>query len=109
CHDVSDGGVVATLSEMMLGGEADGEIGANVTFDSSLPLWKALFSESGGFVFEVEEQNVSQVEKIFKGHGVSMVRLGTTGGTTLAINGKITLPIQKLKEAWTSGFRRALA
>ncbi|MDO8481386.1 MAG: phosphoribosylformylglycinamidine synthase subunit PurL, partial [Nanoarchaeota archaeon] len=59
CHDVSDGGVVATLSEMMLGGEADGEIGAAVTFDSSLPLWKTLFSESGGFVFEVEEQNVS--------------------------------------------------
>ena len=109
CHDISDGGVIVALAEMILGGEADGEIGAQVSFDEKSPLWKALFSESGGFVLEVEEKNAREVQRIFSGHGISLIKLGTTGGPQLVINDRISLPIGKLKEAWTSGFRRAMA
>src|SRR3989338_264937 len=35
CHDISDGGIVSAISEMILGGDADGEIGAEIDFGFS--------------------------------------------------------------------------
>lgn len=113
CHDVSDGGLAATISEMLLGGDADGEIGAEVSLDfTSLRSDRALFSESSGFVFEAEEKNVERLKTLFKFYKINLIELGKTRGKSLAItksNKKIIdLPISKLKEAWTKGFGEAL-
>jgi phosphoribosylformylglycinamidine synthase len=113
CHDISDGGIAATVSEMIIGGDADGEIGAEISLDfTNLRNDKALFSESSGFVFEVEEKNVERVKTLFKFYKVNLIELGNTRGNSLIIkksNKKIIgLPISKLREAWTRGFAEAL-
>ena len=113
CHDISDGGLAATISEMALGGDADGEIGAEISLDfTNLRADKALFSETPGFVFEVEDKNIDKLKTLFKFYKISLIELGKTRGNKLIIsknNKKIVdLPILKLKDAWTTGFAEAL-
>ena len=113
CHDISDGGLATTISEMILGGDADGEIGAEISLDfTNLRTDKALFSESSGFVFEVEDKNIQRLQNLFRFYKLDLMKLGTTKGKNLIINNKnkkiIDIPISKLKEAWTKGFVEAL-
>ena len=113
CHDISDGGLATAVSEMILGGDADGAIGAEISLNfTDLRADKALFSESSGFVFEVEDGNLEKLKTLFKFYKISLVELGKTKGKNLAItkNNKkiIDLPISNLKEAWTTGFVEAL-
>ena len=113
CHDISDGGLAVTISEMMLGGDADGEIGAEISLDfTNLRKDKALFSETSGFVFEIEEKNIQRLHDLFRFYKLHLIKLGKTGGKNLVItkNNKkiINLPISKLREDWTKGFVEAL-
>lgn len=114
CHDISDGGLATTIAEMMLGGDADGEIGAEIDLDFiDLRVDKVLFSESSGFIFEVEDKNISRLNDLFRFYKLYLIKLGkTTKEKNLIItkNNKkiINLPISKLREAWTKGFVEAL-
>ncbi len=113
CHDISDGGLATTISEMILGGDADGEIGAKINLDfTNIRNDKALFSESSGFAFEVEDIHLEKLKALFKFYKINLIQLGKTDKNRLTItkNNKkiIDLPILKLKEAWTSGFVEAL-
>jgi phosphoribosylformylglycinamidine synthase len=114
CHDISDGGLFTTISEMILGGNAMGIIGAKIDISfSDLRNDKTLFSETPGFVFEVEDNNISKVNSIFKKYDLETAELGkTTKDNSLKIKNKnqqlIDLSIEKLKEAWTTGFTDAL-
>ncbi len=114
CHDISDGGLAAILSEMILGGDADGEIGAEIDLGfTNLRTDKALFSETSGFVFEVEDKSISRLQDLFRFYKLHLIKLGrTTKGKNLTItkNNKkiIYVPISKLREAWTKGFVEAL-
>jgi len=114
CHDISDGGLATTISEMILGGDADGEIGAEITLDfTNLRTDKALFSETSGFVFEVEDKNLEKLKTLFKFYKIDLIELGKTTiekSLTIIKNNKkiIDLATNKLKEAWTKGFVYAL-
>jgi len=114
CHDISDGGLFTTLAEMILGGNADGKLGVEINFNYPyLRDDKILFSESPGFVFEVEDKNVNKVKTIFKKYDLMIHNLGkTTKKSSLkVINNKkkiIDLSIGKLRKSWTTGFVDAL-
>ncbi|MEK6869891.1 MAG: AIR synthase-related protein, partial [Nanoarchaeota archaeon] len=114
CHDISDGGLFTTIAEMILGGDADGKIGAEINFNyPHLRNDKILFSESPGFVFEVEEKNKDKVQSVFKKYSLFAHTLGkTTKNNSLKIinNNKkiIDLSIDEMKKAWTTGFVDAL-
>ncbi len=113
CHDISDGGLAAAISEMALGGDADGEIGAEISMDfTNLRADKALFSQTSGFVFEADEKNIQRLHNLFKFYKLNLTNIGSTAGKNLLFtkDGKqlINLPISKLKEAWTTGFIEAL-
>ena len=114
CHDISDGGLATTISEMILGGDAYGEIGAEISLDfTNLRTDKVLFSESSGFVFEVEDKNVQRLSDLFRFYKLHLIKLGKTTkekNITITKNNKkiIDQPISKLKESWTRGFAEAL-
>ncbi len=113
CHDISDGGLATTISEMVLGGEADGDIGAEINLNFDVRNDKALFSESSGFVFEVDKKNASKARKIFDKYKIKVIEIGkTTNDKKLIFNKNnkkiINLPIKKLKDAWTTGFVEAI-
>ncbi len=111
CHDISDGGLFSCVAEMMLGAEADGALGVHMNLDfSNLPLSKILFSESSGFIIEVAPHNKEEIEELF--NGVDLYEIGKVEGSDLIISSKekkiISLPIDNLKQAWTTGFAEAL-
>ncbi len=115
CHDISDGGIASCVSEMILGGEADGKTGAEISMDAfgnGLRDDKALFSESTGFVLEIPKENETEAIKICKNNGVELVKIGKTGGSALKItkSGKTVadVPIDDLRKSWTTGLTEAM-
>jgi len=111
CHDISDGGLAACLAEMILGGDADGKIGAEINIEfSSLREDKTIFSETPGFVIEVSPENKERVLEMFG--RCKIIQIGKTIGDSLIINKGVeelvNLSISQLKEAWTSGIPEAL-
>ena len=98
---------------MILGGEGDGTIGANISLDfSSLPVSKALFSESSGFVMECRKGKEQELHDLFAFYELILADIGRTGGDSLIIFKKkkkaMELPIRKMREAWLSGFSEVL-
>jgi len=79
CTDIADGGLATAVAEMMLGSYARGRLGArldpaDITGDLRVDKW--LFSETGGFVFEVKAGHEDAVARIMEAGGVDMTRIG---------------------------------
>jgi len=98
CHDISEGGVIGTVSEMAFGGDCGVELDIIDMQRSDM----FLFNEtSGTFIVEVENEQVA--DKLFV--GLPHMILGKTqkdkelkvnvGGKTL-----FNAPVDELKEAW---------
>ena len=107
CHDISEGGIAVALAEMCF----KSELGAQVSIDSELTTDKALFSESGGFILEIDSNNQSEVESLLQQYQVPFHWIGLTlQEPVLLFNEVINMPVEKAKHAWNYGLReRALA
>jgi phosphoribosylformylglycinamidine synthase len=80
-HDVSQGGLSATLTEMVL----RHNVGATVECEN---VGIALVSETPGrVVVAVDPSQRAALEKEAAAHGIALTHLGTTGGDKLVING----------------------
>ncbi len=80
-HDVSQGGLSATLTEMVL----RNNVGATVECEN---VGIALVSETPGrVVVAVDPSQRTALEKEAASHGIALTHLGTTGGDKLVING----------------------
>jgi len=103
CHDVSDGGVAVTLSEMLMAGNT----GACVNFVSDMKPYQFLFSESTGFVFEVEKARADEMLELSRQFSLSPVHIGKTGGKTFSISWKgekiAELKLKDMENAWKNG------
>ena len=119
CHDISDGGFITAISEMVLGGEADGKIGAEIGISNmgNSRADKLLFSESSGFLFEINKKNINKIKPVLKKYQLKENRdyfiIGKTNGENkLIINNEnkkmINLKIADLRKAWTTGFIEAM-
>jgi len=105
CHDISDGGAASAIAEMTF----DNEIGCEIVLPGNISKDKLLFSETGGFVLEIEPENVSAVKSVFSKYGQNALEIGkTTLHQSLVLNDAINISIRKAKEAWTNGLREKL-
>ena len=99
-HDVSQGGIAATICEMVL----RHKIGATLNFESNLAT--ALFSETPGRVIvAINPRNSEKLKEIAQKYEIELSTLGTTGGSQLRIN-EIKIPLSDLDHAYTSTFPR---
>jgi phosphoribosylformylglycinamidine synthase len=117
-HDISEGGIAVTLSEMALGGRAEGKLGVEVNIENvsneDLKSFQELFSETGGFVIEVaadgrdaflaacEKNGVKNIFKI--GEVVDESTIVVRDGDTELIN----LPLSDAAKAWYGGLREKM-
>ncbi|MCM8818686.1 MAG: phosphoribosylformylglycinamidine synthase subunit PurL [Candidatus Omnitrophica bacterium] len=74
CHDCSDGGLIVSICEMMIGGN----LGCNVDFSNVLSekeeIEIVLFSEScGRFVIEVPKEKISEFKDLFENEEISQI------------------------------------
>ena len=106
CHDISEGGIAVAISEMSF---ASG-IGGSINIESKLNNDRVLFSESGGFVIEIEKNNKDTICSIMDDEGVAWSDIGRTNDSgVLHMNNVVELTINKAKLSWENGLRDKLA
>jgi phosphoribosylformylglycinamidine synthase len=98
-HDLSQGGLSATLTEMVL----RHNVGAKVTLEN---VGVALISETPGrVVVAVDPSKAGALTSLANKHAIAINKIGTTGGDALEINdAKISLT--ELRKAHTETFPR---
>ena len=115
-HDISEGGLLLALFEMMtpargIGGEIG--IAADISSVGELRTDALLFSETGGFVVEVSKENVKAFESLCKKMKVTPISLGqTTKNAELSIKRSgttvLSLELEKLLSIWGEALENAL-
>jgi len=135
-HDISEGGLAATVCEMALGGRAEGLLGCEISLDGVcgaggaggvgaeagvgasgagatsgaevLKNYQKLFSETGGFVVEVAKGKEQEFAKM-----CDCMLLGKVTSTPKIVvrnagDTVVDLPLSEAKEAWWGGLRKKL-
>lgn len=117
CHDISNGGVFVTLAEMLMTTADDPEYekGAEIDVEKipgRLPSGKRLFSESSGYVMEIQPDVFPKAQAIFKKYKTHLYVLGRTTHRryfSLHINRKtVEVPVKTMKKIWRGSLREAL-
>ena len=104
CHDISEGGIAAALSEMTF----EYSIGCDVKIDSELSIEKTLFSETGGFVLEADNNQVESIRSVFRKRNLDIYVIGKTGGNRIQIHDTINILIEEAKTCWENGLKEKL-
>ena len=104
CHDISEGGVAASLCEMAFGNS----IGCSVRIESELSTEKILFSETGGFILEAKNENIESIHSIFNQYKLETYVIGVTGGNKIKLNNTIDITVDDAKKSWENGLRNKL-
>ena len=106
CHDISEGGIAVAISEMSF---ANG-VGGSINIENNSNNDVVLFSESGGFVIEIEKNNRDTICSIMDDGGVAWSDIGRTNDSgILHMNNVIELTINKAKFSWENGLRDKLS
>lgn len=104
-HDISEGGIAVCLAEMTF----KNAIGIDVTISDELPADKILFSETGGFVLELAQDQMTAFDALMQQYQVPYFQIGrTTEKENIILNSLINLPIRQAKQAWEQGLRERL-
>ena len=97
-HDVSQGGLTATLTEMVL----ENNIGATITLEGDLAT--ALLSETPGrVVVAVQKENAPALLALATKDKITVTKIGETGGESLTIN-DVVLDLTELRAAFMETF-----
>jgi phosphoribosylformylglycinamidine synthase subunit PurL len=96
-QDISDGGLAVALTECCFGYK----IGAEVSISAEIRPDSLLFGESQSrVIFSAIPKNRERILHMADGFGVTIKRIGTTGGDKIKINDLIDLPIAKLYQIY---------
>lgn len=106
CHDLSEGGLMAALVEMLA--FAPEGWGAQMALPDAYPWWVALFSESSGrYLLSVDPARVKEVQSAFRAEGTRAEILGkVTRDGTVTIAGIVNVPTGQLVKRWATGLKR---
>ncbi len=116
-HDISDGGLLLTLFEMLMPQrKIGGSLGVTIdvgSLKSSLSVDKLLFTQTPGFVVEVAPNNNETFLALCKKHSVSAHAIGiVTGAKTLhvknGVHDLLSQDIEELKKIWEQALPMAL-
>ena len=98
-HDLSLGGLAASIVEMSL----HNKIGAEITLDN---LGEELLSETPGRVLiALSSEHVPAVTELAHSKNIQVRKLGKTGGNSLKFN-DVAISLEELSEAYRSTFQR---
>jgi len=104
CHDISDGGLAVALSEMAFANN----IGCKVNIDENLRSDEILFSETGGFIMEIDNAKLETALESFSKYNIEFFNIGKTGGNSLIINNLLNVDIEVAKKSWKNGLSNKL-
>jgi phosphoribosylformylglycinamidine synthase subunit PurL len=104
-HDLADGGLLVALAEMAMAGD----IGARLLAAPAAIVPHAYWfgEDQARYLVTVPETEAGRVLAKMRGCGIPCVRIGTTGGDTIAIAGEASIEIETLKtrfESWLPAY-----
>lgn len=117
CHDISDGGLLLALFEMLCPQrKTGGELGAEIDLSrlkTSLGIDKILFSQTPGFLVEVDNTHVERFTAEAKKRDVHIAEIGSVqnDGRLLVRHGQKTILDEKhaiLRTLWDTALAEAL-
>lgn len=105
CHDISSGGLLGCIAEMIFGERGSGTLGATLNIPANTNVLTQLFSETGGYVIEVAPEAFEKVEEMLNNSAIAWTTIGhTTAGSELIINDQtgttFTYSTQQLAGEW---------
>ena len=96
-QDISDGGFAVALAECCI----PNGIGASITVDASFRSDSLLFGETQSrIIISARNENGSKILTLAEASGISIKKIGSTGGSNLKINEYINLPVDKLSRLY---------
>jgi len=109
CHDISDGGLAVTLTEMCISGDIGAEV--DLADIGRIPAEAKLFSESPTrWLLEVPDKCRAKVEGRLRKFGLA--RIGKVGGDSIVItDGKkklVSMGVKEASETWHSPLWKAM-
>jgi phosphoribosylformylglycinamidine synthase subunit PurL len=104
CHDLSDGGLLVALAEMLM----PRGIGATVELPEGVNLVGFAFGEDQArYLLAVPAEQSQEVQQMALEAHVPVLALGSTGGNRLVVNGHVDVAIadlKKLNEDWLPNY-----
>ena len=89
-HDISYGGPIISLFDLLNNHYNEQSVGLNMNFNlMDDDIFKILFSENGGYVIAVKDNDITQFEKIITDYSSKFYKIGSTnksGDITLKTN-----------------------
>ncbi|MDP6669673.1 MAG: phosphoribosylformylglycinamidine synthase subunit PurL [Candidatus Krumholzibacteria bacterium] len=106
-HDISEGGLAVAAVEMMLGRRGGRSRGLSLNLRGELRAPAQLFSETGGFLVEVETDRAGEFEDLLKSRFLEVNRLGEVqeeARLRISCKGEEILALghEELSRAWRS-------
>ena len=97
-HDLSQGGLIATITEMVL----RKDIGASLSLLGNVAL--ALLSETPGRVLvAIDPKKARALTELANLKEIALAKIGTSGGSSLTIN-ETVIPLEELRRSYTETF-----
>ncbi|MBM3618426.1 MAG: phosphoribosylformylglycinamidine synthase subunit PurL [Alphaproteobacteria bacterium] len=104
CHDLSDGGLLITLTEMCMAGK----VGAHVVFPEDLPRHAFAFGEDQArYLVAVPRAGLPLLLGEAEATGIPALHLGRAGGDSLVVSDMLEVSIAELRatnEAWLPNY-----
>ncbi len=104
CHDISEGGLAVTLSEMAF----TNEIGFSLFPSNSIDDDFYLFSETPGFVLEVDTTNKEKIIAEFAVYGVDCTEIGKTTEEGVFTFKEWVIELKEAKTMFLNGLKNKL-
>ena len=104
-HDISDGGLLVALTEMAMAGGMGAQLLAAPAAIVPHAYWFG--EDQARYIVTVAAADAGLVLAKMKGAGIPCVRIGTTGGDTIAISGEKAVSVEMLKtgfEGWLPAY-----
>ena len=99
CHDLSDGGLAVAVAESALIGNLG--VRCEGLDGMGLDLATALFSESQArFLVSCRPRDAAALESVCKRQQVPVARIGVVGGDTIALDGRVSVPLEEARATW---------
>ncbi|MGI8913583.1 MAG: phosphoribosylformylglycinamidine synthase subunit PurL [Chloroflexota bacterium] len=113
-HDISDGGLVACVMEMLVGGRGEGRLGAKLDLTAIAERADAaLFCEGGGFVVAAVPELLPAIKLVLRAQRVDSIEIGNTGGERLQAQFGQTVvldvDVRELASAWLGAVPAVMA
>ena len=119
CHDISEGGALTALAEMLLLAPRDRRLGVAVDLaEQDLPdaaaACRFLFCENGGFLAEVAPEREAEARGVLEARGAWFAWIGeTTDAASLVVRGlpggaEVRVDARRLEKAWRTGMTEVI-